>query len=95
MWEEIISLAVGSGLWAVLFCLLLSYVLTDSKKREDKYVEMISALSEKLDIVQDIKEDTQEILNRTKAKKSTSKSKVASLETASVGSACVSANATV
>ena len=62
MWEEILKLAVGNGLWAVLFCALLFYELKDSRKRESKYVETISALGEKLDIINAVKQDTEEII---------------------------------
>ena len=37
MWEEIFNLALNNGLWAVLFLMLLVYVLKDSKSRESKY----------------------------------------------------------
>ncbi len=66
MWEEILSLAVGNGLWAVLFCALLFYELKDSRKRESKYVETIDALDNKLGIVNDIKNDTEEIISLCK-----------------------------
>lgn len=62
MWEEIIKLAVGNGLWAVLFCALLFYELKDSRKREAKYVETISSLGKKLDVVNSVKEDTARLL---------------------------------
>lgn len=84
MWEEILSLAVSNGLWAVLFCILLFYVLSDTKKREEKYTTMISALSKKLDIVEEIKEDTEKILSRTKEKKCVAKSKVSKDATANL-----------
>lgn len=66
MWEEIMRLAVGNGLWAVLFCALLFYELKDSRKRESKYVDTISSLGEKLDTVNDIKSDTEEIIELCK-----------------------------
>lgn len=48
MWEEIIRLAVQSGIFAVLFCALLVYVLKDSRKREQKYQHIIQSLSTSL-----------------------------------------------
>ncbi len=69
MWEEILKLAVGNGLWAVLFCALLFYELKDSRKRESKYVETISALGEKLDIINAVKQDTEEIIEMCKEDK--------------------------
>jgi len=48
MWEEIIRLAVQSGIFAVLFCSLLVYVLKDSRRREQKYQQIIQSLSTSL-----------------------------------------------
>ena len=57
MWEEILKLAMSNGLWAVLFLGLLVYQLRDSKLREEKYQQTITMLGEKLDVVEEIKED--------------------------------------
>ena len=48
MWEEIFKTALEGSLWAVLCCVLLMYQLRDSRTRELKYRETISALVEKL-----------------------------------------------
>lgn len=56
--EEIVSLVVANGLWAVLFCGLLVYQLRDSRSRERKYTLTISALSDRLGIVSEVKADT-------------------------------------
>ena len=37
VFEEILNLAISNGLWAVLFLMLLVYVLKDSRRREIKY----------------------------------------------------------
>lgn len=63
MWEEIFNLALNNGLWAVLFLILLVYVLKDSKSREAKYQETIETLAESLDIIHEVREDVQEIKN--------------------------------
>lgn len=63
MWEEIISLAVGNGLWAVLFCVLLCYELKDSRRREGKYADTIKTLGDRLDVVNAVKEDTEKIID--------------------------------
>ena len=63
MWEEILNLALNNGLWAVLFLILLVYVLKDSKAREAKYQETIETLAESLEIIQEVREDVQEIKN--------------------------------
>ena len=48
MWEEIIKLALGNGLWAVLFCVLLLYGLRDGRAREQKYRQTIDVLLDRL-----------------------------------------------
>lgn len=45
MWEEILNLAISNGIFAVLFLLLLIYVLRDSNAREKKYQNTIEKLS--------------------------------------------------
>ncbi len=61
MWQEIFNLAVNNGLWAVLFLVLLFYVLKDSRAREKKYQDTIERLGISLANIEDIKEDVQEI----------------------------------
>lgn len=60
--EEIVSLVVANGIFAVLFCGLLVFELRDSRSRESKYVSIISALGERLKTVDEIKADTEKIL---------------------------------
>ena len=59
--EEIISLVVANGIFAVLFCGLLVFELRDSRAREGKYVQTIRALNDRLKTVIDVKDDTAEI----------------------------------
>ncbi|MDE6618106.1 MAG: hypothetical protein K2K13_03675 [Clostridiales bacterium] len=59
--EEIISLVVANGIFAVLFCGLLVYELRDSRNREDNYEKIIHALNERLGAVEDVKASTEEI----------------------------------
>jgi uncharacterized protein YktB (UPF0637 family) len=68
MEEKIISMASNNGLWAVLFVVLLFYILNEQKKRdekaelrESKYQEIISKLTEKFNLVEAVKEDVKEI----------------------------------
>lgn len=63
--EEVISLVVANGLWAVLFCGLLVYELRDSRSREKRYTQTIRALSERLDVVTAVKADTTAIKTDT------------------------------
>ena len=78
MWEEIIRLAASNGLWAVLFCALLFYELKDSRKRESKYVDTISTLGKKLDVVNSVKEDTERLLQIVSVQKAANTKKTES-----------------
>lgn len=69
MWEEILRLAVGNGLWAVLFCCLLAYLLRDGRARESKYQKTIDALSEHLSKIDDVKNVATQTLRVVKNKK--------------------------
>ena len=62
VWEELITMAVGNGIWAVMFLFMLIFQLNDSKKRELKYQETIKSLSEKYGIIADISKDCKSIL---------------------------------
>lgn len=61
MWEELIQLAVGNGIFAVMFVYLLMFELKDSQKREDKYQSMIDKLAENLGQVESISDDVKEV----------------------------------
>lgn len=61
MWEQIVNMAISNGLFAVLFLGLLIYQLKDSRNREQKYQETIIKLGNSLEIVNQVKEDVQEI----------------------------------
>ena len=63
--DQIISLIVANGLWAVLFCGLLVYELRDSRSREKRYTQTIRTLSEKLNVVTSVKADTTAIKSDT------------------------------
>ena len=69
MWQEIFNLAINNGLWAVLFLVLLFYVLKDSRAREKKYQETIAKLGDCVATVEDIKEDVKEIKQTIETKK--------------------------
>lgn len=65
---EIIKLATQQGLWAVLFVALLFYILKKqeerdkkSEEREKNYQDIIARLTEKFNIIEDIKTDVKEV----------------------------------
>ena len=61
IWEQIISVVVSNGIFATLFVGLFCYQLKDSRRREDKYQKTIEDLTVHLDIIEDVKEDVQEL----------------------------------
>ena len=66
MEQEILKMAISQGLGYVLFVWLLMYVLKTTDAREKKYQEVITALTDKLNIVDDVKKDVKEIKNKIK-----------------------------
>lgn len=63
MWDQILQLAIGDGLWALLFCVLLIYELKDSRARETKYQNTISTLAKDLEYMKDIDEEIEDMNN--------------------------------
>ncbi len=61
MWSEIFKLAMSNGIWAVLFLGLLIYQLKDSATREKKYQKTIDNLVSSLSVVEQIKEEVEDI----------------------------------
>ncbi len=65
---EVLQIATTHGIWAFLSVSLIFYILKNQEKRdvkqeqrEIKYQEIISALTERLNIIEDIREDVFEI----------------------------------
>lgn len=61
MWDEIFSMAITNGIFACLFVALLVYELKDSRTREKKYQKTIDTLGARLQIVDKISEDVDEM----------------------------------
>lgn len=61
IWNEIISIVVSNGVFAILFVCLFMYQLKDSAKRETKYQDTIDKLTENLKILQDVQKDVGDI----------------------------------
>lgn len=62
MWEEILKVALGNGLWAVLFCVLLMYQLRDGRARESKYRETINVLLDRVGAIDEVRQIVEESL---------------------------------
>ncbi len=53
--------ASSQGLWALLFVMLLFYVLKTNEKRENKLQSIIDKLADKLGLVEKMQKDIEEI----------------------------------
>jgi len=69
MIEDFVRLASESGIMVALFVGLLVFVLRDTKKREEKYHDMISELHDSLKTVRDIHKDVTDIKSYMKKRK--------------------------
>jgi hypothetical protein len=61
---EILKYALTQGAFAALFVWLLIDTRKDSKEREIKYQNTIDKLADKFGVVEDIKQDVEEIKNK-------------------------------
>lgn len=70
MEERIIELASSQGIWTVLTVALIFYILKNQEKRdlkqeerEIKYQSIISNLTDKFNLIEDVKKDVEELKN--------------------------------
>ena len=61
IWNDIISIIISNGVFAILFVWLFCYQLKDSRNREEKYQKTIEDLTVHLQILEDVREDLSEI----------------------------------
>lgn len=61
VWNEILSVVVSNGIFATLFVFLFFYQLKDSSKREKAYQKTIADLTEHLDMIEEVKEEVEEL----------------------------------
>jgi len=64
MESEIIKAAMAQGLWAVLFVVMLFYVLRTSGEREKRLIDALDKLSEKFGVLEDVKSGVERIERR-------------------------------
>lgn len=63
--NKIIELALGQGLWAVLYIYLFFRMLNENKTREDRYQATIDRLSESIEVkVAHIQETLDDMVSR-------------------------------
>ena len=63
IWNDIISIVVSNGVFAIWFVWLFCYQLKDSTKRETKYQQTIEQLTYHLKVLDDVKNDLTDIKN--------------------------------
>ncbi|AZV57917.1 BhlA/UviB family holin-like peptide [Clostridium sp. AWRP] len=69
MGNEVFKIAVNQGIWVALFVVLFFYSLKEQEKRdkkaeerEKKYQDIISKLTDKFNILEDVKKDVAEVI---------------------------------
>lgn len=66
IWNDVISIVVSNGVFAILFVWLFLYMLKDSKNRETKYQQTIQELTAHLQVLEEVKDDLSEIKDMLK-----------------------------
>lgn len=61
IWNDIVSIIVSNGVFAILFVWLFCFQLKDSRRREEKYQKTIEVLTESLQSLDEVKDDLHEI----------------------------------
>jgi len=64
MESEIIKTAMAQGLWAVLFVVMLFYVLRTSGDREKKLTDTLDKLAERYGLLEDVRAGVERIERR-------------------------------
>ncbi len=59
--NDVLLMVAKSGVFAVLFVILLFYVLKDSRNREQNYQKIVNKLTTELNAVFKIEEDVEQI----------------------------------
>lgn len=64
MEKELLTQVIGQGAFACLFVWLLWDTRKESREREEKLTTLINKLADKLNVVEDIKEDLEDLKNK-------------------------------
>lgn len=71
MFDELVKVAATQGIWAILSCVLIVYILKaqetrdlKQEEREKNYQEIIKELTNKLDLLDSINSTISEIRNK-------------------------------
>ncbi|OFI05260.1 bacteriocin UviB precursor [Clostridium acetireducens DSM 10703] len=63
---ELLKMACSQGLGYALFVFLLIYTLKTTGDRETKYQTLLDKLTEKFNVIEDVREDVKEIKSKIK-----------------------------
>ena len=66
IWNDVVSIIVSNGVFAILFVWLFLYMLKDSRNRETKYQQTIEQLTTHLQTLEEVKDDLTEIKDMLK-----------------------------
>lgn len=70
MEQEVVKMAVSQGLWAVLFVVLLFYVLKENAKREERLLTCLDILGKQYENLSrdigEVKDDVKELKGRAR-----------------------------
>lgn len=64
MEQEVVKMILTQGIFAVLFVWLFIDTRKENKSREEKYINTIDSLANKIGVIEEIKEDVEEIKNK-------------------------------
>lgn len=64
MESELFKYVVTQGIFCMLFVYLLLYVLKENSSRECNYQKVLDKLTDKLNIIEDVKRDVEHIKNK-------------------------------
>lgn len=61
MESALLEAATKQGIWVIMFVFLFVYTIKNSEKREENYQALLTTLSQKYDLLLDVKENLKEI----------------------------------
>lgn len=61
MESALLEAATKQGIWVIMFVFLFVYTIKNSEKREENYQVLLETLSQKYDLLLDVKENLKEI----------------------------------
>lgn len=69
MWQEIVSVIISNGIFAILFVFLFCYQLKDSKQARANYQKTIEDLTAHIGVINEIKADVEYLKEAVSSKR--------------------------